>query len=548
MICRLQAFCYNFPEMKPGKNILFLAFSLALALSNSSAADELFFRLIAPPKLQEQIPFHQPVLDDQGKLLPWSSYDHILHLAMGFIENCPRDKITGLPWYEQYCDFRFQTMTPDHWPHNPAGLYGMMVETLTRWYPYTGDAKWIEITRPPLDHLIAESTPAEFAWASVPYASADNSGHYQGGSKEKIHGIEPDKIGQAGVGYLRFYKITGEKKYLDQAVHCADVLAAKIRPGDKLHSPWPFRVNAQTGKIIEQYTSDALWPIALFDELSALGMDQSGKYARARKIAWDWLLKYPMQNNRWKGYFEDVIRDPANLNRDQYTPGELARYLMLHPELDPEWRTHVPALLSWVKKNLGDTRPKWKGATAIREQRLCMQVAGSHTARYASLNAMWFARGGGEPYREEALRAFALASYLARENGIVVFSIVDQDVWFSDGYFDYVPHFIDGMAGLPQMAPANQDHLLHSSSIITRICYAPQRISYSAFDPQGTEIFKLSFAPSRVLADGIELKAIPCASGLARDSFPAPPPGFCYNPKSQTLKISRLASRQIAIE
>jgi len=526
-------------EISRRVQIICVGLALLIALVSAPApADERFFRWIAPPKLREEIPFHPVQFDEGGKILPWTDSDRLIRLAMGFIENCPTDPGTGFPWYMQYCDFRWRKMEPEIWPHNPAGLYGMMVETLIRYYPYTGEKKWIELTRRPLDHLIAESTPAGYRWPRVPYASADNSGHYRGGSHEGRDGIEPDKVGQAGVGYLRFYQVTGEKKYLEEAKHCAGVLAEKARPGDARRSPWPFRVNARTGKILEQYTSDALWPIVLFDELQRLGL-ATPRQAEARAMAWDWLMRYPMRNNRWKGYFEDVIRDPADLNRDQYTPGEVARYLMRRPDLDPDWREHVPALLAWIKKTLGDDRPKWKGATAIREQRFCMQVASSHTARYASLNAMWFAAGGGESYREEALRAFALASYLAREDGIVVFSIADQDVWFSDGYFDYVPHFLDGMAALPELAPAGEDHLLHSSSIITDVSYAPGKISYAAFDPSGSETLRLAFAPASVLADGRPLRA---------KSESDPGPGFCFDSKLNALRIDRQGTTRVEIE
>lgn len=512
-------------------------FSIFLVAAGRSRADELFWRLIAPPKFSEEIPFHPVVLDESGKLLPWTSYDRVIRLAMGFIEDCPRDPRTGLPWYEQYCDFQYQTMEPEEWPHNPAGLYGMMVETVIRYYAYTGERKWIELARSPLDHLIAESSPADFAWPRVPYASADNSGHYQGGSHEGRFGIMPDKVAQAATGYVRFYKLTGEKRYLAEAVHCAEVLARKIRRGDSTHSPWPFRVNARTGKILEQYSADVLWPIVLFDELADLGV-AAPEMKAAREQAWNWLLLYPMTNQRWKGYFEDVIRDPANLNRDQYTPGELARYLMLRPDLDPQWRDHVPRLLAWIKKTFGDARPKWHGATAIREQRFCMQAAGSHTARYASLCAMWFARGGAPAFREEALRSFALATYLAREDGIVVFSIKDQDVWFSDGYFDYVPHFLDGMAALPEMAPAGQDHLLYSSSIVTEIHYLPRRISYRTFDPRGRELLRLSFPPSRVLLDGRPLPPLPPGESG---------PGYLFSPGLNLLQVLH-AGQEVVIE
>jgi hypothetical protein len=437
----------------------------------------------------------------------------------------------------QYCSFRYQNMSPSPWPHNPAGLYGMMVETLLRYWPYTGDRQWVNVTRQTLDYLIQESTPDSYLWPRVPYASADNSGHYYGGSHEGVDGIEPDKVGQAAVGYLRFYQVTGEKKYLDEALHGADVLAAKIRPGDADHSPWPFRVNARTGQVIEEYTADVLWPIVLFDEIERLHLS-TGQHAQARAQAWQWLTGYPLVNNKWKGYFEDVEIDAANANRDQYTPGEVARYLMRHPEVDPSWKTHVPALLQWIKSSLGDTDPKWLGATGIREQNVCLELAGSHTSRYASLNALWYAAGGGEAYREEALRSFALASYLARDDGVVPFSICDDSVWFSDGYFDYVPHFIDGMAALPEMAPPSEDHLLHSSSVITDIQYASGKVSYTTFDANGEEILRLSFTPQTLTAGGAALA-------------PRPPqatgPGYTFDAGLKVLHVYRQNASQVVI-
>jgi len=49
-------------------------------------------------------------------------------------------------------------------------------------------------------------------------------------------------------------------------------------------------------------------------------------------------MKYPMQNNVWVGYFEDVQASMENMN--QVIPLEFARYILLHPDKDPDWRDH----------------------------------------------------------------------------------------------------------------------------------------------------------------------------------------------------------------
>ena len=224
----------------------------------------------------EQIPFHPPTLDPQGGLLPWIPYHQLVETVLGWIRQCPTSAVTGLPWYLQYPSFRYQNMCPSPWPHNPAGLYAMMVETLVRYLPYSGDRSFVEPTRVALDRLIADSTPAGFAWPHVPYASADNSGRYHGGSAEGFEGIEPDKVAQAAVAYLRFGQLTGDAAYREEARHCAQVLADRIREGDEDRSPWPFRVNARTGAVLEEYSSDLVWPIALFDELERDGTVDAG--------------------------------------------------------------------------------------------------------------------------------------------------------------------------------------------------------------------------------------------------------------------------------
>ena len=121
---------------------------------------------------------------------------------------------------------------------------------------------------------------------------------------------------------------------------------------------------------------------------------------------------------------------------------------------------------------------------------------------------------------------------------MVVFSIVDQDVWFTDGYFDYVPHFLDGMAALPELAPANSDHLFHTISIITDISYAPGKVSYTTFDANGSEILRLTFSPASVQADG---------QPLHQKQMPDSSPGFQFAPTLNVIQLDRQGVKRIEI-
>src|SRR5215467_7433580 len=109
-----------------------------------------------------------------------------------------------------------------------------------------------------------------------------------------------------------------------------------------------------------------------------------------------------------------------------------------------------------------------------------MNKMGSHTSRYASISALWYELAGDTEAKEKAFRSFNWASYMCRENGWVNVGPIDQSLWFSDGYGDYIRHFLAGMASVEESAPDKQTHLLRSTSIITDVTYEQSAVSYSA--------------------------------------------------------------------
>lgn len=479
---------------------------------------------------------HQVRLDDHEGLLPWQSYDQIIWLAMNFIRHCPVDPRTGLPWYLAYSCFWTDPLRPTLWPDNPAGKFAMAVDTLVSYYAYSGEDWFIEDVRTMLNRLIAYNTPSTASWPQVPYSSAEPVfGNYFGARADGHYVTEPDKIAQAALGYVSFYKLTGEQMYLDQACYCADVLAGKIEKSDENNSPWPFRVDVRNGKVIEAYTSHMIPAIRLFDALITLDKDSSQKYKGAREETWAWLMKYPLQNQRWKGYFEDIRLDPKNENRDQYSALETARYLLKHPECDPDWKSHAKSIIDWVRTTLG-ADPFYK-AVPIHEQKFCFHVMGSHTARYASVCALYASCTGEKEYAEQAFRSFNWSTYMVDENGWVRVGIDEPDYhnqcWFTDGYFDFVPHFLEGMADLPAMAPTTTDHLLRSSSIVQKIDYSPKSIKYRTFDPQARDLLRLTFPPMGVRGNG---------ESLSKVENPSLSEGWRYDPDQRLLEISHTAS------
>src|SRR5581483_1667404 len=238
--------------------------------------------------------------------------------------------------------------------------------------------------------------------------------------------IETDKLGELGIGYVLFYELTGDRKYLDAGIWCADALANHIRAGDEDHTPWPFRVDARTGEVLngEEYGGMIVAPVRLFSELVRLKAGDSAKYEHAGDLAWAWILKFPMHNDRWSGYFEDVHKNVQNVN--QALPTMTAYYLLsaAQPEkLDPQWIGDVGHLIDWVKHRFG--RGPFFGAWAIDEQGPppdyigCCSRAGlaSDTSRWAAINAMYYERTGDGQAREDAFRSLNYETYFADDEG-----------------------------------------------------------------------------------------------------------------------------------
>jgi hypothetical protein len=496
-------------------------------------------------------------LDQHAKLLPWPMPDDIGYSYSQYFlsqwtivwDQYQRQR---LPYY--YCCFDFDRVTyelrPDkHWANSTGYLRAMMQGFIERLYPYTGDARSLQFLRDFVDYELANGrTPPDYAWAQVPYPSANpGSRRYRGWSRHGKDYVEPHVVGQDGYAYLRLYEMTGDRKYLRAALRCAQALVKNYKPGDALISPWPYRCFAKSGSIhggkgMFPYSANVLDPIQLFDELIRLGEGDVGAYKRVRDGAWDWLLKYPLQNNVWVGYFEDVHASMDNMN--QVIPLEFARYALLHPHMDPDWQVHARQLIDWVK-----TTPKWPkylvhGALVTTEQgdgnEYCCnpppQCCDSHSARLAAVEALYYAKTGDQSYREEAYRTFNFVSYFQGLPGAAHAPFFKQ-WWFTDEFADGPRRMMDAFWAIPAWAPADESHLLGSDSVVTHISYGTGRVTYSTFDAESTEVLRVDFVPATITAGAVTLSR--------RNDLQQP--GYLFEPASHTLYVRHTSATNIDI-
>jgi len=497
-------------------------------------------------------------LDRQGKLLPWPMADNTGYSYSGYFlsqwtivwDQFNRQR---LPYY--YCCFDFDRTTfemfPDqHWANSTGYLRAMMQGFIERLYPYTGDPHTIEFLENFVDYELDNGlTPEGYAWAQVPYPSANpGSRRYTGWSNHGEDYVEPHVVGEDGYGYLRLYEMTGNTKYLRAAIRCAEALVKNYKPGNEQISPWPYRCYARDGSVkggpgMFPYSANVVEPIMLFDELIRLGQGDTAAYKTVREGAWDWLMKYPMQNNVWVGYFEDVQASMGNMN--QVIPLEFARYILLHPEKDPQWREHARQLMDWVK-----TTPKWPkyivhGALITTEQgdgkRFCCnlpsQCCDSHSARLAAVEALYYAKTGDIDYKEQAWRTYNWVTYWQGLSRDAHAPFSDQ-WWFTDQFSDGPRRMMDAFWAVPEWAPADESHLLGSLSVVTKISYGTGSVTYSTFDAESTDVLRVNFVPDSITVGG---KPIAKSSDLNHE-------GYIFDANTHALTIHHTTSRDVDIQ
>ncbi len=296
-----------------------------------------------------------------------------------------------------------------------------------------------------------------------------------------------------------------------------DALVKNFTAGDETHSPWPNRLHGRDGSLKDgpgmfPYSANVVEPIMLFDELMRIKQGDVAGYQRVRSGSWAWLMKYPMQNNVWVGYFEDVGGSMDNMN--QVIPLEFARYVLLHPEKDPQWREHSRALIEWVK-----TTPKWPkyevhGATVTTEQgdgkQFCCnqpnQCCDSHSARLAAVEALYYAATGDVEYKQAAYRTYNWVTYW---QGLPAgaHAPFSNQWWFTDQFSDGPRRMMDAFWAVPEWAPAAESHLLGSLSVVTKISYGTGSVTYSTFDADSTDVLRLDFVPDAVRVGGPRYRA-----------------------------------------
>lgn len=442
------------------KQIGLFLFAITLAFANVQATAQPEFHY-----MPAQIGWHKAVYDYNTKepgLVPWTTWDNALEREMNWYLNAPADE-HGYPSFAHitFMDENYQAYRKDF---IPATQNGMGIISYLKYWEYKGKSnqKVLDVARKMGDYLINEAnTGNEGVYPSFTRSTGfcDEFPLKQSSQNDADYGkniIEPDKGGIAGYALLQLYKVTNDKRYFNQALHNAQVLAKNMRKGNATRSPWPFRVDAVTGKYWGERNGNMVYILRLFDEL--LGLNYT-EFKTARQNLWQWIMEYQFsasedrQHSLWVQFFED---QPKEDNRNAWAPLNMARYLIERKgKLDPKWKEHAEQCIQFAVRNFGMERPG--GVTLVGEQDTDRRAWGGINSTFGAVAAMFYADGGGEQYRDLAFRNLSWITYFIREDGVVCdqtgeWNWLREGGWQEDCHTDVLHNFMDALKAVPEWA------------------------------------------------------------------------------------------------
>jgi hypothetical protein len=432
----------------------------ASAVSLAGVAGLIGMFLDAPMRAENPvIGNHRAVYDPGGLLRPWTDWTDALDREMNWYQKCPLEN--GYP------RFVFTTfMDGNYEPQKdasfiPAMQNGVGIISYLKYYAWNAEItgrknpKFLQFARYMGDYLVKESlTPDTGKYPRFPRSTGTRAKFPQppdsGTQADQPYEIEPDKGGIAGYALVLLFDETKDRKYLDQALQTARVLAANMAPGDEHQSPWPFRVDYRTGTPRGPVAANMSFNLRLFDILLDHGY---GEFLEPRTKLWSWIKNFQIpalkDGSLWVQFFEDH-QEPDN--RNAWSPLNLARYLLeKKAALDPDWQQDAKALIEFTIRNFTSIR---SGVPVCGEQTYDKEPWGGILSSYGAVLAMYTAATGSDEYKALAYQALNYVIYAINDDGCPRENALThgRGGWQEDAHTDKIHNFVDAMKAFPEWA------------------------------------------------------------------------------------------------
>ena len=460
-----------------------------------------------------------------GTLAPWNSpdpsvaFDDMLERLWSYWRQVPRG-IDGTPVYMTQ---RLLNTAEDGNRGIGGDQFAMLLASWNLWNRYSGDPEMVAQMRYIADmYLHFGLSPADCKWPGMPFTQNTNTRVpiYDGDYILGKGFIQPDKCGSFGLELLKLYPHIGRSpladEYLVAAVRIANTLCEHYRDGDADNSPWHFKVNVFTGEVRTKvkllcsdkeepydhphYTSNYAPTLDLLDGLCKIGVGDTLLYRQTFNKVLDWMKAYPLKNNKWGPFFEDI----SYWSDTQTNAVTFAQFIMDHPDLFDDWKSDVNSIFDWVYETLGNHDWEKYGVTVINEQTRFKYPGNSHTARQACAELQYVHMSADSTRYENAIRQLVWASYCVNDNGDNIYP--GSGDWITDGYGDFVRHYLRAMGFCPELARSDENHIIWADCPVFNIWYGSEYIVQYTVRGKGEEHIRMSAKPSEVkfLQDGAE--------------------------------------------
>jgi len=461
------------------------------------------------------IVFIAPCRDAKGDLVPAVPYAEFLRRGMDFLL-CGQDTWfkgerrrdaagNDLPPFFKHAKLGphghpYTEPVPDKGVVYPAGHLAIGIRAFASYYVYSGDEEALRHARRIADWNIANSTPSDWQYGSLPYSTFVNGvpGGFVDGDA-----VMTDKPAIMALAYLRLHRMTGEAAYLGAARRIADTMARTQLP----EGNWHFRVEPRNGEVREAYTSSAIYGVMLFEALDAF-LRGSG-YRENRDRALQWILENPVKTMDWRGFFEDVGNAPEN--RTNWDCIDTVRYLLSHRDDIPRAMEIAEKLNNWIAQTFIERDHMFSPAAGVREQTVCFSIMGGHAIHWAVMMADLHRVTGDERQRWEVEQVLNFITYLLQPDNRIVIGAEHgllhpqgAPFWYSN-QFSCESMFLEILGLLPGLAPEGETHLLRTEGEVRAIRYGANTVTYTT-DAAGTDVLRLAFTPLKVHCDGVALQ------------------------------------------
>src|ERR1051326_2366148 len=484
---------------------------------------------------------HDAMEDRYGVIAPWykgqnGQYDLRVRIAAETIKRYPwvtKDgAVSAAPEYVYNGSWSIDAagniaVVPEtDWDYGDTGQRGAyIISSLIDYYRYSGDAAAFRIITATADYLISHcETQQTHAWPGILISVPTKGVRYRDcrlGSSDDLKAsdgkIQLDIVGEVGWQLVRAYEMTGQVQWFNAAKHWADLMA-KNRGQDVKASPWGRYVDNEKRGMNGVQTGGVVYVLMFLDELIRAGHLETGsEIVEARNAAREYLktvlLPAWTTDDTWGRNYWDWEEPEQAENISHY----LADYLMDHKDVFPNWKIDVRNILSLflnhTAANPASGSDTFSGAWAFPEgSTCCLRSLWYAPMELATVLARYGAEANSEWGRELARRSQLLATYDVLPNGqsqdLIDGGAYVSKTWFKIAHPVALKHVLSTMSWSPEIMGANREnHILRSSSVIKKVVYGKDRITYSTFDApaENIDVLRLAFLPNSVTANGNNL-------------------------------------------